>query len=313
MTEGNRLQLGWSTLGLPRIGAGGLDVDRALDRLWACGFEVLEIHLTERAETRAPRISAEQRVWVEALVRGVRARGGAALLGLGGRFLLSDDKHRPTLFDADDAGREARIALVAEALELAAANGLEAVIALSGPSDLTLEPTKRASPDWARWEGSVERLLTVAERERVVLAFEGHARHLFSGLSDFEALRARWASKYLGFTADTVHQTLIEARPLDAVYADAAGLVRHVQLDNLVTRPRADEDIVHTPITAAGGVDNVAALRGLRAGGYAGAVAVEFLALDHPEMDPFTYCGEAGLWLEAALNAPRSTLLSAEA
>ncbi len=293
-------RLGWSTLGLPPL-RDDEDISRALAVVTESGFNTLEVHLNETLALDGPQlINDPLRRRLTAIVHEMRRRGGTCLLGLGGRHLLSNEKHQPTLFAPDVGARALRLKLVSETIALAGELGVDAVIFLSGPSPRALAADKHGSDDWARFVESMAALARVAERAGVTLAPEAHSRHLFAGLADLAALRAALPSPALGLTGDTVHQTIVEGEPLDTLYARAAPALTHIQLDNLAAVPAAGAAIAHAPITVAGAVDLAAAIRGLRAGGYSRAIGVEFLAVDHPKVDPLTYCREAGAWLRAA-------------
>ncbi|HEX8674229.1 MAG TPA: sugar phosphate isomerase/epimerase [Longimicrobium sp.] len=290
-------RLGWSTLGLPPLRDDN-DIARALEVVTESGFTTLEVHINEPLALGGPRLideALQQRL--TAIVHEMKRRGGNCLLGLGGRHLLSSEKHQPTLFAPESDARALRLKLVSETITLAGELGVEAVIFLSGPSPRALAAGKHGSDEWARFLESMSSLVRSAERAGVVLAPEAHSRHLFAGLADLTALRAAFPSPAIGFTGDTVHQTIVEGEPLEQLYARAAPVLTHIQLDNLATVPAAGAAIAHAPITAAGAVDLAAAIRGLRAGGYQRAIGVEFLAIDHPAVDPLTYCREAGTWL----------------
>jgi sugar phosphate isomerase/epimerase len=291
------LRLGWSTLGLPPLGDDDA-ISRALEVVTESGFSTLEVHLNEPLALDGPRLIHEPlRRRLTTIVHEMRRRGGTCLLGLGGRHLLSSEKHQPTLFAPEADARALRLKLVSETIALAGELGVEAVIFLSGPSPRALAADKHGSDDWARFVESMSVLVRAAERAGVVLAPEAHSRHLFAGLADLAALRAALPSPAIGFTGDTVHQTLVEGEPLETLYARAAPELTHIQLDNLAAVPAAGAAIAHAPITAAGAVDLAAAVRGLRAGGYSRAIGVEFLAVDHPKVEPLAYCREAGAWL----------------
>jgi len=290
-------RLGWSTLGLPPLRDDN-DIARALAVVTESGFNTLEVHINEPLALGGPRLLDDSlRRRLTAIVQEMRRRGGSCLLGLGGRHLLSSEKHQPTLFAPEASERALRLKLVSETVELAGELGVDAVIFLSGPSGQALATGKHGTDEWARFVESMAALVRAAERAGVVLAPEAHSRHLFAGLADLAALRAALPSPAIGFTGDTVHQTLVEGEPLERLYARAAPALTHIQLDNLAAVPAAGAAIAHAPITASGAVDLAAAIRGLRAGGYSRAIGVEFLAVDHPTVDPLAYCREAGAWL----------------
>ncbi len=297
--------LGCSSLALPLFGPGARPAEAVLDAAFAAGpYDVLELHLSEAlgpsvAGRVIPPAVVQQ---VEAIARGAMARGAKVLLGLGGRFLLGPTKHEPSLIHPDPEGRGLRRRLIEEAIDLSADLGMERLVFLSGPSPLAAAPDKHASAQWRWFEEGVEQLLARAEARRVVLSPEAHSLHLLADVADVRRLHERLPSPFLGFTADTVHQTLTEARPLDEVYRELSPRISHVQLDNTSTsREERGSPIRHTPVDGEGQVDLVGALAGLYEGGYRGTVSVEFLRVDFPEVDALDYCLRVGRWLRDRL------------
>ncbi|HEX8825868.1 MAG TPA: sugar phosphate isomerase/epimerase [Archangium sp.] len=297
--------LGCSSLALPLFGPGARPAEEILDAAFAAGpYDVLELHLSESLGTPEggrviPRSIVQQ---IEAIARGAMGRGAKVLLGLGGRFLLGPTKHEPSLIHPDPEGRGLRRRLIEEAISLSADLGMERLVFLSGPSPLAAAADKHSSPEWHWLEEGMERLLVQAEARGVVLSPEAHSLHLLADVADVQRLHARFPSPFLGFTADTVHQTLTEARPLDVVYRELSPRISHVQLDNTST-PRAERGrpIRHTPVDGEGEVDLVGALAGLYEGGYRGTVSVEFLRVDFPDVDALAYCLRVGQWLRDRL------------
>lgn len=298
--------LGWSTLGLPPFRP-DREGSRLLDAVVDAGYSLLEIHASEpveRSGRRAGLLTDGDRARVRWVAEELRRREGRALLGLGSRHLLGPVKHEPTLFDEDPAGRQLRVSLVADATRLAGEIGSPAIVFLSGPSAAAGDPTsaKVATEPWRRLGDSMALLTAVAREAGVILAPELHSRHLLARFDDLDALRIDHPS--IGATADTAHQGIMEPAPLREVYRRRASTLTHVQLDNVAkvgSAPAGAASLPHVPIDADGSVDVRGALFGLIAGGYAGAVAVEFLAVDHPATDPMAYCRSAANWLRGAL------------
>ncbi len=222
------LRLGWSTLGLPPLRDDN-DIARALEIVTESGFSTLKVHINEPLALDGPRLLDDSlRRRLTAIVQEMRRRGGSCLLGLGGRHLLSSEKHQPTLFAPEASERKLRLKLVSETVELAGELGVDAVIFLSGPSTQSLAAGKHGTDDWARFVESMAELVRAAERAGVILAPEAHSRHLFAGLADLAALRAALPSPAIGFTGDTVHQTLVEGEPLEeALCAGRPGADAH--------------------------------------------------------------------------------------
>lgn len=301
------MTLGCSSLGLPLMGPGALPPDEVLDAVFAQGgYELLELHLTEPLASPGPGsrvLCRDVTCAVERIANGVRARGGAVLLGLGGRHLLGPCRHEPSLISPDSAGRERRRRLIEEGLALAADIGAGALIFLGGPSPLAADLRKHQAREWRWLEEGIEQLLGQAEARRVVLAPEAHSRHLFADVADLRRLKERFPSPFLGFTADTVHQSITEPRPLREVYRELGPWITHVQLDNTSTSPSERGGALRHVLldSAEGRVDLAGAVAGLGEGGYAGALCLEFLRDDFPEVDPVAYCVRIGGWLRARL------------
>jgi D-psicose/D-tagatose/L-ribulose 3-epimerase len=293
-----RISLGYSSLGLPpaadaREWAAQLDV--VLDQ---AGFDLVELH--------PPRLDPDARTLLARRARAVTARGAALVLGLGARHMLSPTKHEPSLICADETGRARRVALLAEAVPLAAELGSGQLIFLSGPSPELCRagPRKYADPAWARLLAGLERLLELAAREQVVLALEAHSGHLVASVADINRLHDQLGSEWLGFTADTLHQTIVEPHPLAQVYLAAAPRISHVQLDNTDAAPDSRGPVSHRLVDEPGRVDVDEVFAGLIAGRFAGCVSIEFLASDPyaAEVDALAYCRRIGPWLRAKLD-----------
>ena len=245
--------LGCSTLGLPPLQEDDY-VEYAMEQLFEkAPYRQIEIHLDERLADRA----GERRLFTREVVarferisRAAQAHGATSMLGFGGRYLLSDRKHRPTLFEEDEAARRLKVRMLSEGVETAADVGATAVIFLAGPSPLALANDKYETAEWSRFLRSMEELLAVAERVKVTLAPEAHGQHLFSRIADLRRLRDLFGSPLLGFTGDTVHQALVERdRSLRDVYREIAPIITHVQVDYAARLPRSgDEPIEKTSL-----------------------------------------------------------------
>ncbi len=299
-------EIGFSSLGLPLFGKDAEPRERVLDALFADGlYDLLELHLSQRLVTdqgwsRQVLIPAELRRTFRDIASDVQRRGGRVIFGLGGRYLLDAEKHTPSLIDARPEARAARIRLLREAIELASEIGSRALIFLGGPSAEALASNKHQGDAWKAFEEAIGALLPHAEANNVVLAPEGHSKHIFATVRDLRRLRETFPSPHLGFTADVVHQSITEEQPLDRVLHEVATFATHVQLDN-VTREscRPGVPIVHTKLDESGAIDIPRALRSLRGGGYGGALSVEFLREDFPGVDALAYCRDIGAWLRS--------------
>jgi sugar phosphate isomerase/epimerase len=299
--------LGFSSLGLPIFGEDAKPVDTVLDALFEDGrYDLLELHLEAPLPPRvgrdAPLIGDDTRSAFRTIAKGASRRSGRVGFGVGGRFVLGPTKHEPSLVCADVEGRALRIRLLREALDLASDLESPFLVFLGGPSPDALAPGKHSREAWKLFEDGIATLLPHAEARGVVLAPEAHSRHVFATADDARRLKSAFSSKMLGLTADVVHLAITETAPLATVLEGLAPIATHVQLDNLTTAScRPGAPIVHTLLHEPGAVDVGGALAALSRGGYRGAVSVEFLRADAPEVDALTYCREIGAWLRSRL------------
>lgn len=297
----NPLRWGYSSLGLPLWDATPATRETLLDEvLGEFGFGVLELHLESGCDaSRARIISPAASRNVASIAAMVNARGGSLVLGLGARDLLGPDPHEPSLTHPDPSARALRRRLVEEAIDLAAATGAEALVLLSGKLREREAGPKHAGLAWQRFELELERLLIRAEARQVILAPEAHSRHVFASVGDLIRLRERLPSAWLGFTADTAHQTVTEKRSLRDVYRELGNGATVVQLDNLACLPSSDDvPLQKLAIDACGVVDLRGAIDGLLAARYRGVASVEFLRRDRPDVDPIDYCRRSAAWLK---------------
>lgn len=374
----SRIVLGCSTLGLPTLGDDDY-TDYAMETLFTkAPYRQIEIHLDERLQVRpgqrlfTPEVVARFR----RIASAARAQGASVLLGFGGRHLLSDRKHRPTLFEEDAAAADLRVRMLREGVLCAAEVGARGVIFLTGPSHLALDETKYRTPEWQRLLRSFESLVVAADALGVTLAPEAHGQHLFSRIADLMELKRHFDTPALGFTADTVHQAIVErGKSLEETYREAAPHITHVQVDYAVRLPRswdapiektslfdapigrqrlgdilvrerivrpeqldgvleedpADEASFATRLVAlgicavedieraraqqrgVGVVDVDGAYRGLVAGGYEGALAVESFVRDVPEVDALEYARAVGRYMAARYRLPARSPLALDA
>jgi sugar phosphate isomerase/epimerase len=300
--------LGYSSLGLPLWGAWEAERESVLDAvLGDYGYDLLELHIETTTHSRAPGTPVLDDAALEmlrAIAAGVRKRRGRLVLGLGARFLLGPTKHEPSLIHRDPAARALRLRVLEEAVDVAADLDARALIFLSGTGLTTTSQPKWVGPEWARLESGIERLLVRAEARRVVLAPEAHSAHLFSTIADVLHLQHRFPSPYLGFTADTAHQTVTEGQPLRDLYRQVPARITHLQLDNVRSLPaKTGMSLEKKPLDLPGLVDVAGAISGLLERGYSGAISVEFLRHDYRDVDPLAYCERIARWLKKVLLA----------
>ena len=189
----------------------------------------------------------------------------------GARYLLDPRrKHHPTLVSSD--GVDLRVDYLRRAIEVAADLGAEAVSLWSG----VLETGVDATTGWERLTAGVDRVLEIAGRHDVTLAFEPEPGMLVDTLDDVVALRRRLGDpELLRLTLDLGHIVCNETRGLVETIRAAGDLIANVQVDDMV---RGVHEHLELGI---GEVDFAAALEALTDVGYAGLASLELPRQGH--------------------------------
>jgi L-ribulose-5-phosphate 3-epimerase len=199
-----------------------------------------------------------------ALARRLDALGLGVVVETGARYLLDPwRKHQPTLL-SDHPGP--RLDLLRRAVDVAGDLGAEAVSLWSG----ALPPGVPADVGWERLVARCARVVAVAERRGVPLAFEPEPGMLVDTLDGAFHLRRRLGEPpALRLTLDIGHCRCNETEPADACVRRAAPLLAHVQIDDM--RRGVHEHLEF----GTGEVDFPPVLRELVTARYSGLVSVE--------------------------------------
>lgn len=266
----SRLRLGYGTNGLT-----DLRLEDALALLADLGYDGVgltldHMHLDPFAPDLAARTARTARRLAE-LGLGVTVETGA-------RYVLDPRrKHGPTLLDADEDARGARVRLLVRSVRIAAELGAHAVHCFSG----ILPDGVDEDTGWKRLGEALGPVLDAAEESGVPLAIEPEPGHLLGTLADFHRLRADLGDPaLLGLTLDIGHCQCLEPKsPADCV-REAAPWLRHVQIEDM--RRGVHE---HLPF-GDGEIDFPPVLDALAATGYQGLTVVELPRHSHagPEL-----------------------------
>jgi sugar phosphate isomerase/epimerase len=180
----------------------------------------------------------------------------------------------------DDAAWEARVALTETAIRDAAAVGIDTVNVLSGPN-LWERGAKRVPAEIgiaAAWEQvwrAFDRVVSLAEREGIGLAFEACWGTLCDDFFTTADLLARYDSPAFGINLDPSHYVL-RRQPIDWVIRRWGDRIRHVHVKDVIGEPGMEGETFMFPLIGEGRTDWGAFFRALEAVGYRGALSVEF-------------------------------------
>jgi sugar phosphate isomerase/epimerase len=208
--------------------------------------------------------------------RAARLRGEIEALGLscvvetGARFVLDPRrKHFPTLLSD---GRLRRVDLLCRAVDIAVELGAPVVSMWSGvaPGGESRELA------WDLLIDGCERVLTHAERNGIVLAFEPEPGMLVETLADYELLQERLGHPpALGLTLDIGHIVCLEPMSVTDCVRRGAPTLAHVHIED--SRRGVHEHLLFGD----GELDLDEALGVLTEIGYDGLVAVELSRHSH--------------------------------
>jgi len=179
-----------------------------------------------------------------------------------------------------DATWESRVTRTETAIRDAAAVGIGTVNVLSGPN--LWEPGALRVPDdvataaaWERVWRAFDRIVPLAEREGIGLAFEACWGTLCDDYFSTADLFARYDSPALGVNLDPSHYVL-RRQPIDWVIGRWGDRIRHVHVKDVIGEPGMEGDTFMFPLIGEGRTDWSAFFRALDAAGYTGALSVEF-------------------------------------
>lgn len=245
--------LGYNTSGFSRC----RDLDSVIGWTAEAGFSAIEISFDPgHVMPGSPHLDRH--------ARHCRKAGLAVACGAGARHALGPAPHLPSWVSPDPAEREAREAFLRDSVRAAARLGSRVLVLHSGP----LVPGTSTHEAWARLEAGLARLLPLAAREGIVLAFEFHPSMLIADRKGAERLLD--AVPGLRLTLDIGHVQCTEGPPLAPAIRTALPRTAHVHLEDI--KGRVHE---HLPI-GDGEIPFDEVFRVLAGEGYDGIVAAEF-------------------------------------
>jgi len=252
------LRLGYNTSGFAHL-QNMMDV---VGIIRSIGYAGLELTLDRRHFH--PHFSSTRQL--RQLARSLSGHSLGIVLNTGGRYVLSNVAHEPSLVSASPDERRRFIEFVGEVIRLAPDVGSRVVMLHSG----ALPPGIDSAAAWG-WlvEGTV-RLADIAATESIVLGFEFHPSMFVATLEDYRRLKAFVRSEMLKLTLDVGHSVCTDARPVSEVIAECNGDIVNVHLEDIQSRKHE-----HLPI-GQGDIDFGDVFRGLTAVGYEGLINVEF-------------------------------------
>lgn len=200
------------------------------------------------------------------LARHVAAHNLEIVLSVGGRYVLSNVAHEPSLVSVTAAERQRFVDFAEETIRLAPAVGARTIMLHSG----TLPPGADSAEAWQWLVAEVAYLAEVAQSSGVRLGFEFHPAMFVATLPDYRRLKAAVGSPSLRLTLDVGHVVCTDTRPVSEVIAECADEIVNVHLEDIKGRKH-----VHLPI-GRGDIDFADVFRGLKAIGYGGLINAEF-------------------------------------
>ncbi|SOD60668.1 Sugar phosphate isomerase/epimerase [Streptomyces zhaozhouensis] len=284
MSPGFRLAYGTN-------GLTDLRLDDALALLADLGYRGVALTLDHmHLDPLAPDLARR----TEAVAARLDRLGLAVAVETGARYVLDPRrKHSPSLLDPDPEARGRRIAMLTDAVRVAADLGATALHCFSGhrPEETPEEVA------WSRLADSFAPLLDAASGAGVPLAVEPEPGHLLGDLAGFHRLRRRLDSpEALRLTLDIGHCRCLEPAPVADCVTEAGPWLAHVQIEDM--RRGVHE---HLPF-GTGEIDFPPVLAALAGTGYTGLVSVELPRHSHagPQL-----AAESIQFLEAALTDTR--------
>jgi inosose dehydratase len=173
-----------------------------------------------------------------------------------------------------------RVEQTEQSIRDAAAAGIGVVNVLSGPN--LWETGARKVPDdvpasraWELVWSAFDRIVPLAEREGVGLAFEACWGTLCDDYFTTADLMTRYDSSALGINFDPSHYVL-RRQPIDWVIRRWGTRIRHVHVKDVIGEPGMEGDTFMFPLIGEGRTDWALFFGALDEVGYAGALSVEF-------------------------------------
>ncbi|MFQ5610548.1 MAG: sugar phosphate isomerase/epimerase family protein [Anaerolineae bacterium] len=200
------------------------------------------------------------------LARQIAAYNLELVLNTGGRYVLSDVAHEPSLVSASSTERERYVRFVVETIRIAPLLGARVVMLHSG----TLPPDVDPGVAWKWLIAEVTRLADLAYNQGVKLGFEFHPSMFVSNLADYQYLKSHVDSPALGLTLDVGHVVCTDTRPVSQAIIECNREIFNVHLEDIKDRKH-----VHLPI-GQGDIDFADVFRGLETIDYRGLINAEF-------------------------------------
>lgn len=188
------------------------------------------------------------------------------VLNSGGRYVLSDVAHEPSLVSANAAERDEFVKFLVETIKIAPNLGARIIHLHSGTLPNEVEPD--AAWDWL--VKSVTYLAKTAMSNDIVLGFEFHPAMFIATLDDYRRLKAHVNSSALKLTLDIGHVECTETRSISQVIEACKEEIVNIHLEDIKDRTH-----VHLPI-GQGHVDFADVFSGLKAVNYQGLISAEF-------------------------------------
>lgn len=258
MQEPRRYALGYHTCGLPQE----TPIVEHIATLHELGYEGVELAL-DRKQLHPHEHGAE-------LFREVRRElertGLRAVLGVGGRYILSDQRHHPGAVSKEASDRLRWLDFAKQAVTLAGELDCECVMIHSGYSPAGVDGQQA----WGWMLEALEALVRLAERADQRLALEWHPDMFVRTAADCERARQQLDSPVLGYTVDVGHAHCTEDEPLGDVIRRLAPHTFHVHLEDM--RDRVHK---HLPL-GQGQIDFVDVFKAFDESCFGGIVALEF-------------------------------------
>ena len=252
------LRIGYNTCGFARTN----NLTDVLEIIHSLGYEGAELTL-DRSHFH-PYFSND--ISLRYIAHLFSARDLDIVLNTGGRYVLSDVAHEPSLISKSATKRKEFVQFVVDAILIAPVLGARVVMLHSGSLAKEVEPEQA----WKWLSDEVSYLSGIAEDQGITLGFEFHPAMFLATLEDYWNLKRLVMSPALKLTLDVGHVACTETRPVSQVIAESKSEIANVHLEDIKGRKH-----VHLPI-GQGDIDFVDVFEGLKAIDYTGLINIEF-------------------------------------
>ncbi|MFQ6016051.1 MAG: sugar phosphate isomerase/epimerase family protein [Anaerolineae bacterium] len=256
------LKLGYNTCGFSH----DKDIARVIEYISEIGYHGIELTLDRNHFHPCFCYDGS----LQRLTHLLASKDLVVVINLGGRYVLSDRPHEPSLISAIREERDRFVRFAIDAIELAPKLSSHVVMLHSG----LLPPPVSPDRAWGWMVAELQYLTAVAEEKGVCLAFEFHPAMLVSNLADYRFLREQVGSSYLKLTLDVGHVVCSEDRPVGEVIRECQGEVVNVHLEDIKGREH-----FHLPI-GQGDIDFRQVFEALKEIEYRGLINVEYNSHD---------------------------------